>query len=150
MLGLGLESFLLMASAAASPPQPAAPRTVCDIRLSQWCIAFFDGTVEMRNSPHGREWFLQDRIYMDKGPLIILEDKACRASGSLIEPHLVSSGTINHKRSRFMRYQLNGAGCYLTFQWPAGSMDNYIYQITVLSSVLVGSSSEDMRTLPSQ
>jgi hypothetical protein len=102
---------------AYAMPQPSAPRIECQISLRSWCIANFDGKIELADDGHRRVWTLQDRIYMKDGPLLIVEEtKDCAASGT----HKVRKLYERDKGSFLaIAYSLTAeSGCFLEFRLP--------------------------------
>ena len=138
-------SVLLSTESVASPPPNG-----CGIRLAVWCMIRFDGTTELKDLPDEREWSLRDRIYFDRGPLVILEDKRCVSSDALQHAKQLAAGLTkrNGAELNFIRYRLNSA-CSLTFEWPSGSANDNIYRNYITQGIMVGASaSVPLSSLP--
>jgi hypothetical protein len=71
----------------AASAQSASPQIQCQITLSGWCIANFDGRIDMTSGEHNeRVWTLQDRLYMPYGPMRIIERAPNCAAGQSLAP----------------------------------------------------------------
>jgi len=104
---------------------PGVPRIRCEIQMTRWCIAIFDGDISMRGGANGRIWTLMGRSGMDRGPLEILEDKACfgETAPERTIPKLIEQRVEGNVQSE--TYSLGTQGCRLEFHWPNKSNSTY-------------------------
>lgn len=112
----------------ATPPSvawasPAEPAPQCEIRLPRWCIAVFDGQIDVKDSGRHRTWALQSRLYMKDGPLLIVEDKACSGRHDRTVPRQLNRRRVQDSSGKnyvSLVYVIGEAeGCKLEFRIPA-------------------------------
>lgn len=103
---------------------PAEPPTQCEIRLPRWCIAGFDGRIEATDTGRYRTWALHSRLYMENGPLLIVEDKACSGRHDTTSPRALPRRIVRDSDGKkyISASYLIGArqGCKLEFRIPLG------------------------------
>lgn len=116
---------LVSANAAVGSGAPSEPPTQCEIRLPRWCIAGFDGRVEVTDDGRYRTWALHSRLYMEDGPLLIVEDKACSGRSETAPPRELSRGKVrgDDGKEYISAPYLIGLteGCKLEFRIPIGN-----------------------------
>jgi len=117
-----------------------APRIRCEIELTSWCIATFDGSINMRDAPEGRVWELRANEGMDEGPLIIREKKSCSdMAGGVVK--FIGGSEIKSKTGRQYHsaaYAIGANGCELEFRWPIDEKNDAPYKQMMLYGILVG------------
>ena len=138
-----LVQLVFFAAAVGSPSLPAtaadAPRIKCEISMESWCIAQFDGKIEMRDSNRDRVWSLT--AHNTAGPpLTLIESKSCSDSAA-DSFHLIQREQIQARNQiayEIVSYQINLNGCKLKFIRPLNESGG-LYQQIVLFGILVGS-----------
>lgn len=118
----------------------SAPQIICEIGVVSWCIAGFNGSIDMKDDHDQRVWMLQQATGMEAGPLVIVEEKSCDIPSDY-KARLGNSGEIkllNGKRYESTRYNLTTLGCSLEFFWPEGAKDKSAYRQTMLYGILFG------------
>lgn len=124
----------------------AAPQIRCEINLTTWCIATFDGVIEMTDASEQRIWRLRSRVGMEDGPLVIFEEKACHDLSTENIAHINSAETrrFNGNEYRSLKYRITANGCELEFLWPAAASRDYSYKETIHRGILVGNNLRKM------
>lgn len=132
LLGMGNE-------AASAPP------IRCEIQLTRWCIATFDGAITMTDESGNRVWTLQSRTDMSAGPLKIIESKECIAVGTPMPatPRLLYRSTEGGLSTE--GYQVGDASCKLEFRWPVAGTADPTYRQTIEYGIII-----DPETQPKQ
>lgn len=134
-----IDVLSLLAAQAAAAGAPV-PQLECAIRMRAWCIARFDGTVQLSDDGQLRRWSVTDRIYMRNGPLIIIEPKTCDAIDRADVRRIDERRAQSPNRSYIsIRYSLSEhEQCLLEFQMPLvdGAFDP-IYRQFMLYNVFI-------------
>lgn len=125
----------------AKPTLSSAPQISCDIGVISWCIARFDGSINMEDAGEKRVWKLWRTNGMDAGPLVIVENKSCgeRSDDKATLDDRGQMKIIHGKKYQSTKYTLTTLGCALEFLWPADAIDKRAYKQTMLFGILVGS-----------
>ena len=116
----------------------AAPQIKCTVGTASWCLAAFDGSVRMHDTPDSRIWELHARGAEMELPMVITETKECSDTEQpklvlLAENHERSAGRVMHR----YKYRLDTNGCTLEFTLPESSAYTE-YKQFMLFGVLVG------------
>jgi hypothetical protein len=103
-----------------------------------WCIAGFDGSIRMEDKGNVRVWYLQGRVEMPSGPLIIVEN-APYCSGYSLHVRRDESAAPDANETNYIStdVQLNQA-CTLEFRWPRSGASDPSYRRTMLYNIMVG------------
>jgi hypothetical protein len=113
---------VISAASTVMVADQAEPPSRCEIRLPRWCIAGFDGRIEATDNGRYRTWALHSRLYMDDGPLLIVEDKACTGRNDTTLPQELPRRTLRDtdgKEYISVTYVIGVAeGCKLEFRIP--------------------------------
>lgn len=118
-----------------------APQIKCEVGTTAWCIATFDGSINMRDAGESRIWSLNARTADSGSTMKIIEVKACSdAAGEQLR--IVESDESSTEATRSDRqvteYVLNSNGCRLRFEIPQGK-SAATYRQVMLYGILVGS-----------
>jgi hypothetical protein len=136
---LALAFMLINVPSTPSTSSQGSPRIKCEIEMSSWCIASFDGAISMEDLSTERIWKLQARNGMESGPLLIIEAKACFDSSSSSWKMASTPKKVMVHGANFESYVYEAKdGCRLEFQWPAAGVDASIYRQVMLFGILVG------------
>ena len=112
----------------------------CEIEMQSWCIATFNGSIQLSTEKNFRLWSLQHRRNMKAGPLQIIESDYCTARADEM-PTLMHKKVLEDTKSRkshSVKYQISKDGCTLEFKWPVTAIDDRSYQQTINFGILIG------------
>lgn len=119
------------------------PRVQCEIELASWCIAMFDGTINMGDGITNRVWKLQARSGMENGPLSIIEEKGCSNPEASSWKMLGPAKIIRYDGTSLLSFKYGDTSgrCRLEFRFPSNG-DSSTYKQVMLYGVLVGGSKD--------
>ena len=116
-----------------------APQIKCEIGTAIWCIATFDGSINMVDAGQTRIWTLQSRTVRVGQSMRITETKAC-SSNAYEMVHLAKANAENDPANdapQVYEYTLNSSGCSLQFEVPSGEGSS-TYKQVMKFGILVG------------
>jgi hypothetical protein len=118
--------------------------------MPRWCIAGFDGTINMQDNGDTRLWSLQSRDDMAAGPLVIVENAPyCSGRDEALKVSVDASASGQAEKGELLRtrFKLGTDGCTLEFRWPRTGSSDRSYIQTMLYGIMVGTSESNMRQL---
>lgn len=112
----------------------------CEIEMPSWCIATFNGSINLSTEKNFRRWSLQHRHGMKAGPLQILESDYCTAGADEIPKLLHEKVIENTKSARLhsVKYLVTKEGCTLEFNWPVSTVEDKAYEQLMKFGILIG------------
>lgn len=115
------------------------PQIKCEVGAATWCIATFDGSINMQDVGNARIWVLQARADRRSSPMKITETKACSdiTDETVRLVNARTNAVTSPAMTQVVEYALGSNGCKLRFEIPEGE-SNAMYRQLMLYGILVG------------